>query len=119
MTTTNTECNERYVGALAWSKLAPKPLLVYDTLTREYMVCWHGYVVPRLAALSIAAKHFLNIYPGPAIMERLSSMYGDKKTPVIIRFENQVAPAILELRNNLEDHKDVLRWFDKRNAMEI
>ena len=111
-----TECDERFTGALAWSKLDPKPLLVYDSQTQKYLVCWEGILMPRPVALALAAKHILGIYPGPAVAHALNATL-EKTT--IIGIEGSVNYAIRTLREKIEDKKDVLRWFDKRNAMEI
>jgi hypothetical protein len=114
------ECDERYGGVLAWSRIDPKPVLVHDTKTGQYITCWNGAAFPRRVGLVLAAKFLFGLYPSPSVVKELAQECAGLKMKLnLSKVENSIAAAILILRNNTEDRKDVLRWFDKRNAMEV
>ena len=113
---------EQFNSSLAWSNLSPIPILLLDKNTNIFYVCWAGLLLPREVALLMVASSFYKI---PVAHNELQSIERSYKKVCTFsagwytRTWTKLHPAIDQCKSMNISSIDVIKWFDKRTAMEV
>jgi len=123
----------------AWSKLSPRPIMLFSESTQEYIVYWGGWAMSRSQAISIAGLVLMGVYPCAKVKQtvyedsvrvycagafkindgaiRISSMSGAGNS-----FDNIYYGILSHVNENATifntlDRKEIFTWFAKSNAL--
>lgn len=130
MTASKLEFATDISAELAWSRLDPRPTLIFLLHHDEYMCVWNGVIMPMLHAQCLAAE-YLGIYQSPSVKEALDQHYhklyyagafGSRAWDEQVKNRNTYMLLKDIMANHLNTHlkdksgPEIMSWFDPENA---